>query len=79
MLWKEVKTWATSHGYKVDRTQAKDKENSYNYTWESPSCSGSATSTFDLAKDIYNNITQDQHVEHQKNYQKDCVVNNAIH
>jgi hypothetical protein len=68
MLWKEVKTWATSHGYKVDRTKVEDQENSYNYVWETESCSGVANSTFDLAKDIYNHITSDQYLEYQTIY-----------
>jgi hypothetical protein len=79
MLWKEVKTWATSHGYKVDRTKVKDQENSYNYMWETESCSGVASSTSNLAKDIYNDITSGQFVDHQTNYSKDYTVKNAIH
>jgi hypothetical protein len=79
MLWKEVRTWATSHGYKVDRSKVKDQENSYNYVWEAESCSGVANSTFDLAKDIYNHITNDKFLNHQTDYNKDYTVNNAIY
>ena len=68
MLWKEIKTWATSHGYKVDRTKVEDKENSYNYVWSHGSMSGVADSTFNLAKHIYNNITDDIYLQHQSEY-----------
>lgn len=67
-MWKEVKTWATSLGYKVDRTKAKDQENSYNYVWQYASISGVASSTFDLAKDIYNNATSDMYAHYQNQY-----------
>jgi len=70
MIWKEIKTWATSCGYSVDRTKAKDSENSYNYVWELDCCSGVASSTFDLARDIYNHMTKNQHAEYQIIYQK---------
>jgi hypothetical protein len=73
MLWKEVRTWATSHGYKVDRTKAKDQENSYNYTWSHVSCSGTAESTFALAKSIYNHITEDKYIDHQMGYSKENI------
>ena len=64
-MWKEIKTWATSHGYKVDRTKVKDEENSYNYVWQHESASGLADSTFNLAKDIYNNISNNEHLNYQ--------------
>jgi hypothetical protein len=79
MLWKEIKTWATSRDYKVNRTQVKDQDNCYNYTWATDECSGVATSTFDLAKDIYNHITNHKYIDHQISYNKDYTVNNAIH
>lgn len=79
MLWKEVKTWATSHGYKVDRSKVKDQENSYNYVWETTCGSGLTSSTFDLAKEIYNNITSGTYINHQLNYNKDYKVDNVIH
>lgn len=68
MLWKEVKTWATSLGYKVDRTKVKDEENSYNYVWQHNNVSGVASSTFDLAKDIYNHVTGDIYAHYQTEY-----------
>lgn len=68
MMWKEVKTWAISHGYKVDRTKVKDSKNSYNYVWQHESTSGVADSTFDLAKDIYNHITTDVYINYQDEY-----------
>jgi hypothetical protein len=82
MIWKEVKTWATSHGYKVDRERVTDSPKSYNYYWErksDASISGTADSTFNLAKCIYNDITDGKFVEHQENYVKDIEVTNALH
>lgn len=70
MLWKEVKTWATSLGYKVDRTKVKDQESSYNYVWQNEAASGTAESTFDLAKNIYNHITDDKHTNYQIEFSK---------
>lgn len=71
MTWKEVKTWATSHGYKADREEVTESPKSYNYYWErksDASISGVSNSTFNLAKDIYNDITEHKFIDHQKNY-----------
>lgn len=72
MLWKEVKTWAKDRGYKADRTKIEGEENSYHYTWfkiDDESVSGEATSVSKLAKIIYNHITENIHVEYQKEYE----------
>lgn len=76
MLWKEVKTWATSLGYKVDRTKVKDQENSYNYVWQHDAASGVANSTFDLAKDIYNHATRDMYLHYQAYYKTNQTYDN---
>lgn len=76
MLWKEIKTWATSHGYKVDRTKVDKEDNSYNYVWEKGVNSGVASSTFDLAKDIYNHITNDLYIDHQTQFKTTQTPNN---
>lgn len=76
MLWKEVKTWATSIGYKVDRTKVKDQCNSYNYTWQHEAASGVAYSSFDVAKDIYNHITDNKYSNYQINFAKHKTYDN---
>lgn len=73
MMWKEVKTWAASHGYKVERTKIEGTKQSYDYFWEeksNPNNKDQAESVFDLAKQIYNNITSNLFVEHQKAYNR---------
>lgn len=82
MIWKEVKSWATSHEYKVEREKVTDSPKSYNYYWErksNASISGTANSTFNLAKCIYNDITEDKFVEHQNTYTKDTDINNNLY
>jgi hypothetical protein len=76
MIWKEIKTWATKNGYKVDRTKVFAEELRYNYTWEYELASGTATSTFNLAKDIYNNITNNTYSQYQIDYEKIQTYNN---
>lgn len=71
MLWKEIKTWAKYRGYKADRTKITDKENSYNYIWskiDEPTIAGSTTSVSKLAFAIYNDITNNAHLEYQEEY-----------
>ena len=78
MIWKEVKSWATSHEYKVDREKVTDSPKSYNYYWErksDASISGRSDSTFNLARDIYNDITNCMFVEHQNTYTKNILIN----
>ena len=74
MNWTNIKSWATSHGYKVDREKVTDSPKSYNYYWErksDTSISGTSDSTFNLARDVYNDITDGKFVEYQKNYKKE--------
>ena len=71
MLWKEIKTWAKEKGYKTDRTKVVGSENGYDYVWhkvDDPTVSGSATSVSKLAFAVYNNITNNIHVEYQEEY-----------
>lgn len=73
MMWKEVKKWATSHGYKVDREKIDGTTKKYDYFWEeksNPNKKGQADSVFNLAKAIYNSITNDAHVKYQQSYQQ---------
>ena len=71
MLWKEVKSWASSHNYKVERVKIEGTSQKYDYFWEeksNPNNKGQADSVFNLAKEVYNSITGYIHVEHQLNY-----------
>lgn len=71
MLWKETKTWAKDKGYKTDRKKIEGEENSYHYTWskiEDESISGTATSVSKVATAIFNHMTNNAHVDYQKEY-----------
>lgn len=73
MMWKEIKTWAKDKGYKTDRKKVEGEENSYHYTWfkiEDESICGTATSVSKVATAIFNHITNNAHVEYQKQYQE---------
>ena len=56
MKWSEIKKWAKAKGYNVSREKAEDTdEYTYVYNWnnEDRDTEGVATSTKDLATDIY--------------------------
>ena len=79
MMWKEVKTWATSHGYKVDRQKVDGTIKKYDYFWHevsNPNNKGQANGVANLAKQIYNSITDYRHVEHQQNYENNSIDDN---
>lgn len=64
MLWKEVKNWAKSHGYESSKN-----EDSYSwYKISNNTICGEAKSVSKLARAIYNNITNNQWIEHQNNH-----------
>lgn len=71
MLWKEIKSWAKSHGYET----IKNKEDN-EYYWkkidsESLDDGGVAKSVSKLATAIYNHMTDNKWVEHQQKYIKE--------
>lgn len=73
MLWKEVKSWSKKHGYETHREKIKDSDNRYNYYWskiDDSSISGISSSVSKLSLEIYNLITDNKWVEHQKQYQE---------
>lgn len=74
MMWKEIKTWATSKGYKVDRKPIDGVEKKYLYSWWYNDIEGVAYSTNELALNIYNHITDNKFVKHQENYHNNQVV-----
>ena len=71
MNWTNIKRWAKDKGYKVDREKSGDEANPYNYEWylvDNPERKGTINSLSKLAMDIYNDITDNKHLEHQKRY-----------
>jgi len=71
MLWKEIKSWAKEKGYKTDRKKTEGEENSYSYTWfkiDDENICGTATSVSKVATAIFNHLTNNVHVEYQKEY-----------
>lgn len=68
MLWKEVKTWATTNGFKVERLPVDKINNKYEYRWVKNDKTGVEYSTSTLVKVLYNEITSNVYVQHQENY-----------
>lgn len=70
MTISEIKKWAKNKGYSV----IKDKENG-KYYWAKldsnlPDASGVAVSVSKLATAIFNHITDNKWLDHQKNYRE---------
>jgi len=63
--WGEVSKWAKDHGYKISR-----KEQKFYWTNTTTEDSGECYSLEDLTKSVFNKITNDKWVDHQKNYEK---------
>ena len=71
MNWTNIKRWAKDKGYKDDREKSGDEANPYNYEWKflvDPARHGTTNSLSKIAMNIYNDITDNKHVEHQKRY-----------
>ena len=71
MNWTNIKRWAKDKGYKVDREKSGDEANPYNYEWkllDDPATHGTTNSLSKIAMNIYNDITDNKHIEHQKRY-----------
>jgi hypothetical protein len=64
MLWSEIKRWAKNSGYEV----IKDKDGYYWSKADDPSCSGISSGVGILARDIFNNKTNNKYIEYQNNY-----------
>ena len=72
MLWSEVKRWAKDRGYDIVK-EKDDSENGATYYWmksDDHAISGVAPSVSKVAKEIYNNITDNKWVEHQKQFEE---------
>jgi hypothetical protein len=77
MLWKEIKTWAKNKGYET----IKDKEDGL-YYWakldsNDPESSGVSKSVSKLATAIYNHLTDNKWLEHQREYQEKLEIKKA--
>jgi hypothetical protein len=74
MLWSEIKRWAKEKGYNT----IKDKDDG-KYYWakldsDDPNASGVVTSVSKLAFAIYNHITDNKWIDHQKQYQENLQI-----
>ena len=75
MLWKEVKSWAKSHGYET----LKDKEDNQ-YYWaklDESDASGVTKGVSKLATAIYNHMTENKWIEHQEEYKEKLEIKKA--
>jgi len=80
MLWSEIKRWCKDQGYKADRKKIDGTDNRYHYTWskiDDESISGESSSVSKLATTIYNTITNNKWVDHQKEYKINQEYNHA--
>lgn len=82
MNWTNIKKWAKNKGYKVDRKKSGDEDNPYNYEWSKnnedhvgiPAAGlkgGTTNSLSKMTMAIYNDITNNKHVEHQERYKQE--------
>jgi hypothetical protein len=81
MLWKEIKSWCKTNGYKADRSKT-DKENSYIYNWskiDDESINGTTTSVSKLAFAIYNHMTNNEHITYQSEYKMQQLEKDISH
>ena len=74
MLWTEVRSWCKKFGYET----IKDKDDNQ-YYWaklncNDPNASGVTGSVSKLAKAVYNHLTENKWVEHQKTYQENLEL-----
>jgi len=72
MKWSLIKSWAKDKGYKVDRKKSGDEINPYKYEWhriDNIQIKGTINSLSRLAVSIYNDMTDNRFLEHQKQYQ----------
>jgi len=74
MLWTEIRRWSKEKGY----TTVKDKDdNQYYWAKLDTDASGVAKSVSKLATAIFNDITNNQWVDHQKEYKENLELKKA--
>ena len=84
MKWTAVKSWAKDHGYTTfrEKTDRVDNPNEYDYYWgktDDPAVTGCSISVSNLAKDIYNHITDNKFIEHQQQYRDSLSTQDIKH
>lgn len=82
MLWSNVKGWAKKNGYSSFRDKTNGQDNQYDYYWgktDDPAVTGCCISVSNLAKDIYNHITDNKFIEHQKEYKESLSAKDIQH
>jgi hypothetical protein len=68
----EIKTWAKTWGYSIIK-EKDDSVNGASYYWcknDDPNVTGVAPSVSKVALAIFNNMTENKWVEHQKQYRE---------
>lgn len=68
----EIKRWAKDWGYTIIK-EKDDTTNGASYYWsknDDPTVTGVSLSVSKVARDIYNHMTDNKFVEHQKEYQE---------
>lgn len=72
MIFAEIRKWAKEQGFSVKK-EKDDSINGASYYWfniENPNISGISISVSKLAKDLFNNITNNFYIEYQITYQE---------
>lgn len=70
MLWSEVKKYAKNNGYET----LKEEDGYYWSKIDNPAMSGVSKSVSKLAKDIYNQITNGDFIDHQILFEKNKQI-----
>lgn len=70
-----IKSWAKDNGYTSFREKTTDQNNpnEYDYYWgktDDPTATGVAISVSKLATEIYNHMTDNKFIGHQKTYKE---------
>jgi hypothetical protein len=77
MLWSEIKKWAKDKGYETLKEKDGDITSYYWAKLDVPDASGISKSVSKLAFDIYNHMTDNKWVEHQKTYRENLEIKKA--
>jgi hypothetical protein len=78
MLWSEVKRWAKDRGYETVKEKQDDEKTIYYWAKiDTPEASGIAKSVSKLAFAIYNHMTDNKWLDHQKIYRENLEIKKA--
>lgn len=74
LVWTEIRKWAKSYGYETLKDKGdEEKDEKVQYYWsktDDPQSSGISPSVSKLARDIYNHMTDNLWLDHQKEYRE---------